>query len=203
MAEVSVPPERPNARDAEATKQRLLAAAISEFAEHGLAGARVDRIAEAAGGSKQLIYRYFGNKEALFEAAISHHIDRLTETVPLTPDDLGAYAAAMYDYMLANPKTLSLLGWRNFERPEPTDTELRSYRAKIKALATAQQDGRLNDAFTPPDLLAMILGLVTSWISASPALRVASGRTPMSARRLAEHREALIHAARQLSQPAT
>ena len=201
MAKVSAPPDRPNVRDAEATKQRLLVAAISEFAEHGLAGARVDRIAEAAGGSKQLIYRYFGNKEALFDAAISHHIERLTATVPLTPDDLGAYAGAMYDYLLANRETLRLLGWRNFERPEPTETELRSYRAKLQALATAQQEGRLDDAFTAPDLLAMVLGLVTSWISASPALRVASGRNPMSARRLADHREALIRAARQLSQP--
>jgi AcrR family transcriptional regulator len=44
------------ARDSAATKERLLAAATDEFAAHGIAGARVDRIAAAARANKQLIY---------------------------------------------------------------------------------------------------------------------------------------------------
>ncbi|MEA2532746.1 MAG: hypothetical protein QOJ93_557, partial [Actinomycetota bacterium] len=54
---------RSRPRDAEATKELLLAAASEEFAEHGLAGARIDRIAERAGANKRLLYRYFGDKE--------------------------------------------------------------------------------------------------------------------------------------------
>ncbi len=48
-------------RDAAATRARILAAAVGEFAEFGEAGARIDRIAEAAGANKRSIYVYFGN----------------------------------------------------------------------------------------------------------------------------------------------
>ncbi|WP_217146124.1 TetR family transcriptional regulator, partial [Streptomyces sp. AC627_RSS907] len=48
--------------DSTATKARLLAAARAEFARHGVAGARVDRIAAAAKANKRLLYVYFGNK---------------------------------------------------------------------------------------------------------------------------------------------
>jgi AcrR family transcriptional regulator len=48
-------------RDAEATRQRLLDAAAEEFAARGIAGARVDRIAQAARSNKAQIYHYFGS----------------------------------------------------------------------------------------------------------------------------------------------
>ncbi|BCL80549.1 helix-turn-helix transcriptional regulator [Ktedonobacteria bacterium brp13] len=53
-------------RDIQETKKRLLNAATNEFARRGIAGARVDRIADLAGCSKALIYDYFGNKDQLF-----------------------------------------------------------------------------------------------------------------------------------------
>ena len=53
-------------RDAEATKARIFEAATAEFAAHGIAGARVDRIAQNAKANKQLIYAYFGDKQKLF-----------------------------------------------------------------------------------------------------------------------------------------
>jgi AcrR family transcriptional regulator len=59
------------ARDSAATKERLLEAATAEFAAHGIAGARVDRIAAAARANKQLIYAYFGSKEQLFDAVLA------------------------------------------------------------------------------------------------------------------------------------
>lgn len=57
-------------RDAERTRQALLDAASREFAAKGLAGARVSRIAELAGVSKQLISYYFGGKEGLYQALV-------------------------------------------------------------------------------------------------------------------------------------
>ncbi|BDZ51443.1 hypothetical protein GCM10025867_36840 [Frondihabitans sucicola] len=55
-----------------ASKQRILRAAIREFETYGYAGARVDRIAEAAEANKQLVYRHFGSKEKLYDAVFSH-----------------------------------------------------------------------------------------------------------------------------------
>lgn len=57
-------------RDADRTRQDILAAAMNEFAEHGDTGARIDRIAQNAGCNKALIYAYFGNKEDLFAVVL-------------------------------------------------------------------------------------------------------------------------------------
>ena len=51
---------------AAATRQRILDAALAEFAEKGLAGARIDDIAARGGVNKRMIYAYFGNKEDLW-----------------------------------------------------------------------------------------------------------------------------------------
>ncbi len=52
-------------RDAARTRQKIMEAARDEFAARGFAGARVEAIARRAGLSKQLLYHYFANKEAL------------------------------------------------------------------------------------------------------------------------------------------
>ena len=57
-------------RNAEATRQAILAAATTEFARKGLGGARVDEIAARAHANKRMIYHYFGSKEKLFTAVL-------------------------------------------------------------------------------------------------------------------------------------
>jgi TetR/AcrR family transcriptional regulator len=54
----------------EETRREILDAAIQEFASEGVAGARTDSIAQAAGVNKALLYYYFGDKEALYAAAL-------------------------------------------------------------------------------------------------------------------------------------
>src|SRR6202040_1979167 len=61
---------KPQRRDPAATRRKLLVAARREFADSGLAGARVDEIAARAGVNKQLVYHYFGDKDALYLAVL-------------------------------------------------------------------------------------------------------------------------------------
>ena len=65
-----IPPTRTQTERADQTRARILDAAIRQFSENGLAGARTERIAEAAGVNKALLYYYFISKEALYAAAI-------------------------------------------------------------------------------------------------------------------------------------
>ena len=73
-------------RDPERTKRDILIAAREEFVEHGLDGARVDRIAERAGANKRMLYHYVGNKEALYARvlldAYARHPRRRGRTPP-------------------------------------------------------------------------------------------------------------------------
>jgi TetR/AcrR family transcriptional regulator len=52
------------------TRMRILDAALHEFAAHGVAGARVDRIAKAAGVNKAMIYYHFDSKEELYHTIL-------------------------------------------------------------------------------------------------------------------------------------
>src|SRR5437879_12604016 len=61
---------KPQRRDPAATRRKLLTAARREFASSGRAGARVDEIAARAGVNKQLVYHYFGDKDALYLAVL-------------------------------------------------------------------------------------------------------------------------------------
>ena len=62
------------------TRQRILDAAAREFAANGLAGARTEAIAAAAGVNKALLYYYFESKEKLYQAALEHIAARVRDT---------------------------------------------------------------------------------------------------------------------------
>jgi TetR/AcrR family transcriptional regulator len=66
-------------RQAEA-RTRILEAALSEFAALGLAGARTERIAGAAGVNKALLYYYFDSKEKLYTAALELSATRIRDS---------------------------------------------------------------------------------------------------------------------------
>jgi AcrR family transcriptional regulator len=186
--------------DSTATKARLLDAALTEFAEHGIAGARIDRIAEQAGANKRLIYVYYGNKEQLFETVVGQALGELADAVPFTPEDLPGYAAALFDYLIAHPQLMRLGTWKQLERPEVVDTELDAYRAKLETIAHAQRAGHLSSAFDPVDLLILVLALANAWFAASPTLHSLAAQGPTSPERLAAHRAAVATAVRALTE---
>jgi AcrR family transcriptional regulator len=188
---------QPRPRDSAATKALLLAAATAEFAEHGPAGARIDRIAERAGANKRLIYVYFGDKNQLFDAVVEEEARAVFEAAPMADGDLNAFAAARYDYMLANTESRRLSTWRTLERIEPSEAEVDRFRARVDAVAAAQRDGRVRGDLPAADLFAIVLRMTESWLSAPPALIAAAGPDP----RPGEHRTALLEAVRGVVDP--
>ena len=192
---------RTRPRDAQGTRELLLAAATEEFSEFGLAGARIDRIAERAGYNKRLIYVYFGDKDQLFHTVLERRIETLDREVPFIPDDLAAFAAARFDYIVAHPQTSRLAAWRTFERAEPTEAEVHSFEIKVAAIEGAQKSGKLNADIAAIDLFAMVLRLTESWLSAPPALRTLAGQDPDASQRIRQHRAALIDAVSSFTTP--
>ena len=153
-------------RNVELTKQRFLAAAIAEFAERGLAGARIDRIADQAGANKALIYAYFGNKEALFDAALGATVQRIIADVPIDATDLPGYAVRRFDWQRAHLDTFRLIDWARLERVD-TDAIPEVVAAsdlKLAAVAQAQRDGVVSARFAPAQLLALINALVMATV---------------------------------------
>ncbi|MFE3580445.1 TetR family transcriptional regulator [Streptomyces vinaceus] len=189
------------ARDSSATKARLLDAAFSEFAAYGIAGARVDRIAEAAQANKRLIYVYYGNKEQLFDAVLQRALETGSESVPFNADDLPGYAGAVFDHLVAQPSLMRLVVWKQLERPGVTDTEAESYRGKIAVVEEAQRAGRVDAALDPADVLTLVLGLAQAWFGAVGGPAAGGAGTGWTPERLARHRTAVVEAVRRITAP--
>ena len=181
-------------------RARLLDAAFAEFAQHGLAGARVDRIAEAAQANKGLIYVYYGNKEQLFDTVLTQRVGALFDAVPFTTADLPGFAGALFDHLLASPKLLRLNAWRQLERGDPPTVGIEWGRETIEAISQAQQRGVITTELEPADLLTLMLGMVTSWFRVS-SLRNWATEDSGSPQRLQQHRAALTTAVRRLVAP--
>ena len=78
----------------EKTREDILQAAINEFVQQGLAGARVDAIAERTATSKRMIYYYFGSKEGLYLAVLEESYRKIRqEETDLHLEDLAPEAA--------------------------------------------------------------------------------------------------------------
>ncbi|WP_454196214.1 TetR/AcrR family transcriptional regulator [Nocardia sp. Marseille-Q1738] len=101
----------------DATRQALLRAARDEFAQYGLAGARVDRIAEAAGVNKERIYGLFGSKDKLFDVILIETLrEFITVVEPLADTEPGGYVGKLFDYHRNNPQLLRLMLWEALHR---------------------------------------------------------------------------------------
>ncbi|WP_086662951.1 TetR family transcriptional regulator [Lentzea kentuckyensis] len=147
------------ARDKEATKAKLLEAALTEFATHGIAGARVDRIAAKAGCNKAMIYAYFGSKEELFDEVLKIQIAMVLEATPITPDDLPGYAGRLFDTYERQPELLRLAGYHRLENgfEAINKAEAEAHVMKVAAIEEAQRDGRLPSDFGAEELLSLVV----------------------------------------------
>ena len=159
-------------RDADRTRKRLLEAAAVEFAALGIAGARVDRIADAAGANKAMIYAYFGSKDQLFDAVFTAHVAAFLEHVPFDATDLPGYAGRLFDRYEDHPATLRLATWYRLERPQgaPLQAVVSANQVKLEQLERAQREGVLPGHFAPVELLALVLSISTTWASMTPEL---------------------------------
>jgi AcrR family transcriptional regulator len=157
-------------RNADRTKARILAAAIEEFAARGIAGARVDRIAEVAGCNKAMLYAYFGNKDGLFDAAFSASVDQYLDEVGFDADDLPAYAGRVFDYFEAHPDRLRLSTWYRLERPDgqPLEAIVAVNHSRLDELQRGMRRRVVTRQFTAVTLLSLIQAIATSWSSMNP-----------------------------------
>ncbi|MCH1865377.1 TetR family transcriptional regulator [Nocardioides sp. CFH 31398] len=149
----------------EATRRRILDAALAEFAEHGLAGARVDRIAAAAQANKAQLYAWFGSKDQLFDAVFFGSLHRIMDETPIDADDLADWAVRLYDDYLRRPDLIRLSTWQRLER-RPTGhlvaDQDRVDAEKLAAIARAQEQGRVR-AGDPLDVMALVISMSMAW----------------------------------------
>jgi len=173
------------AGDAEATRRRLLDAAAREFAEYGIAGARVDRIAAAARSNKAQIYHYFTNKDGLFDAVMRELAGHTLREAPLDAADLPEYAGRLYDRFAADPVMARLANWYRLEGSsyEAIDLVVASTRDKLAAVTKAREDGLIPGRFTPVEVLALVVHMSSLWFAVTPEMAALAEDIPHERRR--------------------
>ncbi|MEU1184004.1 TetR family transcriptional regulator [Streptomyces sp. NPDC005820] len=154
---------------ADSTRERIVAAATDEFARHGIAGARVDRIARQARTSKERVYTYFRGKEALYAHVSLLELTRVAEATPMDPADLPGYAGLLFDHFtVTRPDHHRLITWGRLEltgaaAPSGADPVRETVVRKIGQLREAQRAGQLDPAWDPVDVLALVNQIATTW----------------------------------------
>jgi len=200
-------PSRSQAERADLTRGRILDAAIRQFSENGLAGARTEQIAEEAGVNKAMLYYYFKNKEDLYEAAL----DAVFESV--RADSINVLEAATS----AGERFVQLV-LRNFDRsyshPElrtmMQQEMVRLHRGEENRLAPMAEkffrplwelvDKVIEEGIASGELVAVdptqmryaALGANLNYFLSAPLTRLATGINPLARSELARRRELAI-----------
>jgi TetR/AcrR family transcriptional regulator len=181
---------KPRRRDPAATRSKLLTAARREFAGNGLAGARVDEIAARAGVNKQLVYHYFGDKDALYLAVLEWVYEEIrTQERKLNLEGLPPKRAikklieSSFDHLAAHPDFIVLLNDENRggARHVRGSRKLRAMHSPLVSmvshiLADGVRAGVFRKGINAVQLYISIAGLSYFFFSNTPTLSAIFGK---------------------------
>jgi|ERR1700722_3956398 len=186
MKTVPAHPPRKTKRDAVITKAAIVAAALEEFAELGLAGARIDEIARAAQVNKALLYYYFESKEHLYEGVVEQMFMAMTGalrgalgTGQRPREKLLAFLDANFKVLAAQPAYARLLEQQmdivkvflNDLKPDTAQKFQRQITPLLAEFRAVLEEGVQSGVFRPIDIdavLPLLLMLVRTAVRGIP-----------------------------------
>jgi AcrR family transcriptional regulator len=193
-------------RDPERTRARILEAAKAEFAERGLGGARVDRIARLAGANKRMLYHYFGAKQELFLAVLEDTYEEirsaeaalhLQELDPATA--MRRLVEFSFDYFVDHPHFTRLLNSENLHRAAHLKRSQRLPAMQSPLIATITlvlqrgvDTGQFRDGVDPVQLYVSIAALGYFYFSNIHTLSAAFGKDLASRRHRLTRRQHVV-----------
>ncbi|MCW3476900.1 TetR family transcriptional regulator [Rhodovastum sp. RN2-1] len=148
---------RRRSRDPEQTRRDILDAAIAEFSEHGLSGARVDAIAARTRTTVRMIYYYFGSKEGLYRTVLEQSYGAMRKAEAglalhgLAPADaIRRLVEFVFDYQEAHPEFTRLVSIENIHRARHlavSETIQKQNATVMEALAAILERGQEQGVF--------------------------------------------------------
>ena len=155
------------------SQQRILDAALSEFAAKGFAGARVDVIARRAGINKRMLYHYFGDKEGLFREVLRRKIAERSAWLASAPEDPVELLPHWFQLACRDREWVRLLEWEALQWGEKKvideDRRQASIGRAVERLRGQQRRGLVSAKFDAPQLLLAMMSL-TAYPLAFPQL---------------------------------
>ena len=185
------------------TVQRILRAAEENFAERGLAGARIGAIARAARVNKALLYYYFSSKEELHRFTLSTLFRQLREQSSAALDRPGSprqqllrYINSYFDFMVAHPNYPRLFE-RELMSQEPrlvglVQEHLRPLHRRLAGVIRAGIAAREFRRVDPQHTLFSLVAMTVLYFAAAPVLTQLWHCDPLAPRRVAARRRAIL-----------
>jgi TetR/AcrR family transcriptional regulator len=194
--------KRRQARSLE-TRAAILAAAEKIFANDGLAGARIDAIAAAAGVNKALLYYYFKSKGRLYEAVMEDHFrefNRQALVLLAAPDParivLLRYVSLYFDFISTRHRYAALYQQLMTASGRPLERLVRKYlvprsSAFKKLLERGIRAGELRRTDARHTTLSVV-GLIVFYFSAAPVLQALGHADAYNAANLARRKREVL-----------
>jgi len=191
----------------EQSRAAILQAAVGEFAQAGIAGARTDAIARAAKVNKALLYYYFKDKEGLYGAVLDQVFGGLIACVgevlsrDLPPrEKIIAYAGAHFDYVASHPLYPRIVQGEMMGAGRGRANHLerivkKYFRPLIGRVAEVLKTGQTAGEFRPVDPLHFVpsmIAVIVFYFTSAPVMRLMTGKDPMSPERVAARRAAVL-----------
>lgn len=181
-------------RQPDVTRRNILDAALVEFAAKGLAGARVDEIAERSGSNKRMIYEYFGNKEGLWLTVLENAYSRMREeehaidVARMKPEEGMRYLMEFnFKFCSRNPEFIALLNAENLHKASylKDSKKIRELYTPLLVVITdllqrGQKAGVFRKGIDPVDLYTTIAALGFFYFSNVHTLSTIFGRNLLS-----------------------
>ncbi len=190
----------------EQSRAAILQAAIQEFAQRGIAGARTDSIAHAAKVNKALLYYYFRDKETLYGASLDHAFgqmrDYLLEVLDrdLAPGDkILTYVGSYFDYIASHKVNRDLIQMEMMRSghgsPHLKRIAKQYFQPLYVKLGEVLRRGIAAGEFRPVNPLQFIpsmVALVVFYFISAPVTKSVLGFDPLSAEQIAERRASVL-----------
>jgi AcrR family transcriptional regulator len=164
---------RSSRRNPRLSQERILEAALAEFAAQGFAGARVDRIARRARINKRMLYHYFGAKEELFRAVLRRKMEQRSAWLASAPEDITERLPFWFELACRDREWIRLLEWEALQWGESRvldeDCRGESFRQALDRLRQMQTRGQLASGFAAAQLMLSMMAL-TAYPLAFPQL---------------------------------
>ncbi len=173
-------------RDLARTRERILGAALAEFAAHGLGGARCGQIARRAGVNKRMLFYCFGSKEELYREILRRKFSERANFFESAPDDLAAAILHWYEAGSSDFEWVRLLEWEALSAAGDKlvgEDERRDYFKRTNArLRRAQAHGRIPRDLDLSQLQITLIALTVFPLAFPQMTRLATGLAPTDPR---------------------
>lgn len=193
-------------RQPEQSRAAILQAAIREFAQRGIAGARTDAIAHAAKVNKALLYYYYQDKETLYGASLDHAFGQMSEHLfqvldrNLPPRELVlTYIGEYFDYIASHKFNRELVQVEMMRSghgsPHLKRIAKQYFQPLYRRIGEVIQQGVTAGDFRPINPMQFVpsmVALVVFYFISAPIMKTVAGFDPLSAERIAERRRAVL-----------